>query len=128
MDIITSRTILIVYTLIYTCCLGLLCLVVEILNLRKLLVPMIVAGLAAIFYVNFQDWQHAGPVVVYGIDMSHMMLVDHFSVAFNAILIFASALIFVLSINRCVSFPLKYFLMICNPISLMTNTDSVQKK
>ena len=69
----------------------------EILNLRKLLVPMIVAGLAAIFYVNFQDWQHAGPVVVYGIDMSHMMLVDHFSVAFNAILIFASALIFVLS-------------------------------
>lgn len=85
------------YTLIYTCCLGLLCLVVEILNLRKLLVPMVVAGLAAIFYVNFQEWQHVGPVVLSGIDMSHMMLVDHFSVAFNAILIFASALIFLLS-------------------------------
>ena len=58
---------------------------------------MVVAGLAAIFYVNFQEWQHVGPVVLSGIDMSHMMLVDHFSVAFNAILIFASALIFLLS-------------------------------
>ena len=42
-----------VYTLIYTCCLGLLCLVAEILNLRKLLVPVILAGLAAIFFVNY---------------------------------------------------------------------------
>lgn len=85
------------YTLIYTCCLGLLCLVGEILNLRKLLIPVVIAGLAAIFFVNYLDWQHAGPVVIGGLDMSHMMQVDHFTVAFNALLIFAAALIFALS-------------------------------
>lgn len=58
---------------------------------------MILAGLAAIFYINFQDWQSAGPVILSGIDMSHMMQVDHFSVAFNALLICAAAFIFILS-------------------------------
>jgi NADH-quinone oxidoreductase subunit N len=86
-----------VYTLIYTCCLGLLCLVVEILNLRKLLIPMILAGLAAIFCVNFMDWQHVGPIMIGGMDMAHMMQVDQFTVAFNAILISAAALVFALS-------------------------------
>ena len=84
-------------TLIYTCCLGLLCLVAEILNLRKMLVPVIIAGLAAIFLVNYMDWQHTGPVVLSGLDMSRMMQVDHFSVAFNGVLICASALLFALS-------------------------------
>jgi NADH-quinone oxidoreductase subunit N len=77
----------------------LLCLVAEILNARKLLIPMILAGLAAIFFVNFMDWQHVGPVMIGGLDMSHMMQVDRFAVAFNAILICASALIFALSAN-----------------------------
>lgn len=84
-------------TLIYTCCLGLLCLVAEILNLRKILVPVVLAGLAAIFYVNCMDWSHTGPVILSGLDMSRMMQVDHFSVAFNGILIFASALLLALS-------------------------------
>jgi NADH-quinone oxidoreductase subunit N len=74
-----------VYTLIYTCCLGLLCLVGEILNLRKLLIPVILAGLAGIFFVNYMDWQAAGPVMIAGMDVSHMMQVDHFAVAFNSI-------------------------------------------
>ena len=87
------------YTLIYTCGLGLLCLVAEILNLRKLLIPVILAGLAAIFFVNYMDWQMTGPVILAGIDMSHMLQVDHFAVAFNAILIGAAALLFTLSGN-----------------------------
>ena len=85
------------YTLIYTCCLGLFCLVAEILNARKLLIPVILDGLAAIFLVNFADWQHIGPIMIGGMDMSHMMQVDRFTVAFNAVLICASALVFALS-------------------------------
>lgn len=84
-------------TLIYTCCLGLLCLVAEILNLRKFLVPIVLAGLAAIFYINYGEWSHTGPVMLSGLDMSRMIQVDHFSVAFNGILIFASALLLALS-------------------------------
>ena len=86
-----------VYTLIYTCCLGLLCLVAEILNLRKLLIPVILAGLAAIFCVNYMDWQHVGPIMIGGMDMAHMMQVDKFTVAFNGLLIGAAALLFTLS-------------------------------
>lgn len=85
------------YTLIYTCCLGLLCLVVEILNLRKILVPVILAGLAAIFYVNYMDWQAVEPIVWGGIDMSRMLKVDHFTVAFNSGLIFAAGLLFTMA-------------------------------
>jgi NADH-quinone oxidoreductase subunit N len=71
--------------------------VAEILNLRKLMVPVILAGLATIFFVNFMDWQHAGPIMIGGMDMAHMIQVDSFTVAFNAILISAAALIFALS-------------------------------
>ena len=58
---------------------------------------MVVAGLAATVYVNFQEWQHVGPVGRSGIDMSHMMRVDRFCVAFNAIWRFAAALILIVS-------------------------------
>src|SRR4030095_10633726 len=85
------------YTLIYTCCLGMFCLAAEILNLRKIMVPAIIAGLGAIFYINSLDWTAAGPVIISGLDMSHMMHVDHFSVAFGGLSIFAAALIFALS-------------------------------
>ncbi len=85
------------YTLLFTCGLGLCCLVLEILNLRKVLVPFILAGLAVIFFVNYQDWIHTGPVVFWGIDMSSMFRTDSFSVAFNGLLIMASAFLFALS-------------------------------
>ncbi len=87
------------YTLIYTCCLGLLCLVGEILNLRKLLIPMILAGLAAIFVVNCMEWDAAGPVIIGGMDMSHMMRVDSYSIAFSGLSIFTAMLIFALTGN-----------------------------
>jgi len=94
---IPSRTTYIVYTLISTCCLGLLCLVAEIFNLRKLMIPVIIAGLAAIFFVNYMDWQHTGPIIIGGMDMSHMIVVDHFTVAFNGLLIGAAALLLMLA-------------------------------
>ena len=73
------------------------CLAAEVLNLRKIMVPAIIAGLGAIFYINSLDWTAAGPVVISGLNMSHMMHVDHFSVAFSGLSIFAAALIFALS-------------------------------
>lgn len=82
------------YTLIYTCCLGLLCLVGEVLNLRKLLIPVILLGLAAIFAVNCMEWTDLSPVVIGGLDMTHMMRVDNFSIAFSGLSIFTAALIF----------------------------------
>ena len=85
------------YTLIYTCCLGLACLAVEILNLRRILLPMILIGLAGIFYINFQDWDVSAPVIIGGMDMSHMMRIDNFSVAFNGLVIFNAALIFMMA-------------------------------
>lgn len=84
-------------TLIYTCCLGLACLLVEVLNLRKVLLPLILLGLAGIFFVNYLEWQTTGPILIGGLDMSHMMRVDHFSVAFSGLAIFAAALIFAMS-------------------------------
>ena len=83
--------------IIYTSCLGLLCLVAEIFNLRKLLVPVIIAGLAVIFYINYLDWLETAPVILGGLDISHMMHVDHFSIAFSGLSIFAAALIFAMS-------------------------------
>lgn len=83
--------------LLYTCCLGMFCLVAEILNLRKVLVPVIVAGLAAIFYINCLGWSAEGPIMLGGMDMSRMMRIDHFSIAFSGLSIFTAALIFTLS-------------------------------
>ncbi len=83
--------------LIYTCCLGLFCLVAEILNLRKILVPVIIAGLAAIFFVNVLEWAQTAPIILGGMDMSRMMRIDHFSVAFSGLSIFTAVLIFALS-------------------------------
>ncbi|MFA6259923.1 MAG: NADH-quinone oxidoreductase subunit N [Bacteroidia bacterium] len=80
-------------TLILTTILGLLCMVMEIFNLRKLLVPVLIAGLCAVFYVNYTGWELLAPVSVGGINMDHMMQVDHFSMAFSALSIFLTAMI-----------------------------------
>ena len=85
------------HTLIYTSCLGLFCLLAEIVNLRKILVPVILAGLAVIFYINILDWQETVPVMVGGLDMSHMMRIDHFSIAFSGLSIITAMMIFAMS-------------------------------
>lgn len=78
-------------TLIYTSCLGLFCMVAEMLNLRKLLVPLVVLGITAIFGVNYMEWNQGGSFY------NDMVRIDHFSVAFSALLLIIGLLIFVLS-------------------------------
>ena len=80
-------------TLLYTSVLGLLCLALEILDLRKVLVPFVLAGLAVIFCINYMEWDHQGPVILSGINMANMMAVNHFSVAFGGVGIILTALI-----------------------------------
>jgi len=86
-----------VQTLLYTSVLGLLCLALEILDLRKVMVPFVLAGLAVIFCINYMEWEHHGPVILSGINMANMMAVNHFSVAFSGVGIVLTALIIGLS-------------------------------
>ncbi|MBL0310833.1 MAG: NADH-quinone oxidoreductase subunit N [Bacteroidetes bacterium] len=78
-------------TLIYTSLLGVGCLVVEMLNQRKLVLPFAVVGLLAILGMNIQTW---------GLNQSfyhNMVLSDNFSEAFSSLLIFLTILILVLA-------------------------------
>ena len=58
---------------------------------------MILVGLAGIFYINYLDWHSAAPVIIGGMDMSDMMRIDKFSVAFSGLSIFTAALIFMMT-------------------------------
>lgn len=78
-------------TLIYTSCLGLFCLLAEILNLRKLLVPIVVLGIMAIFGVNYLEWNQGGSFY------NDMLRIDHFSVAFAGLILMIGMLILLLS-------------------------------
>jgi NADH-quinone oxidoreductase subunit N len=86
-------------TLLYTTCLGLFCMLAEVLNLRKILVPAVVLGLAAIFMVNMQQWGMTTPLTLGSVDISHMIKVDNFATAFSGLAILISLLIFMLSAN-----------------------------
>ena len=80
-------------TLEYTSALGLLCMVAEMLNLRKFVWPLCVVGLLAIFGLNLNSW---------GVNTSfyhNMVVVDNFSVAFSGLLILLALLIVMLSGN-----------------------------
>lgn len=78
-------------TLIYTSVLGFLCMLVEILNFRKLIAPMMVLGLAVIFALNLNDWNLNTSY------FSRMVQVDNFSVAFSSLAIFITLLVFILA-------------------------------
>ena len=86
-------------TLLYTTCLGLFCMLAEVLNLRKILVPAVVLGLAAIFMVNMQQWGVTTPLTLGSVNISHMIKVDNFATAFSGLAILISLLIFILSAN-----------------------------
>lgn len=78
-------------TLIYTSALGILCMLGEMLNLRRFIVPVAVAGLVAIFALNTQGW---------GVNEGfyhNMVMVDNFSVGFSGLLVFLTTLIVLLS-------------------------------
>jgi NADH-quinone oxidoreductase subunit N len=64
-------------TLIYTAALGLLCMFIEMLNLRKFVWPAAVVGLFAILGLNMATW---------GTNQGfyhNMLMTDNFSVAFS---------------------------------------------
>lgn len=84
-------------TLVYTSILGLLCLAMEILNLRKLLIPFVLIGLTLIFGANVMEWGNTSWQIITGIDVSHMMETNTFSAAFSALAIVITGLIIAMS-------------------------------
>lgn len=85
------------YILIYTCCLGLAVLVGEVLNLRRLLVPIVIVGLAAILGLHIWSPDDVSSLTLGGISISHMVGVDSFSFAFTALGLIGTALFALLS-------------------------------
>ena len=80
-------------TLEYTSALGLLCMVAEMFNLRKLVWPLCIVGLIAIFGLNITSWGvNAG-------FYNNMVVIDNFSVAFSGLLILLALFIVILAGN-----------------------------
>ena len=80
-------------TLEYTSALGLLCMVAEMLNLRKLVWPLCIVGLATIFGLNMCSWNINAPFY------NNMVVIDNFSVAFSGLLILLGLFVVILSGN-----------------------------
>lgn len=80
-------------TLIYTSALGLLCMLAEMANLRKLILPIAVAGLCVIFGLNIADWGKNGAYY------HNMVVTDNFSVAFSGLLLLLGIFITLLAGN-----------------------------
>ncbi len=80
-------------TLLYTSALGFICMIVEMLNMRRFIVPVAVTGIAVIFGLNLLDW---------GLAESHfngMLVTDNYSVAFSGLLLLIGFLVLILSGN-----------------------------
>lgn len=80
-------------TLIYTSSLGLLSMVLEMLNLRRFVLPVCVLGLAIILGLNLHD--RGMNQVLY----SGMLFIDGYSIAFSSILLLLTGLILILAGN-----------------------------
>lgn len=65
--------------------------VLEIFQFRKLIVPVLVLGLAIIFGLNLNDWNSNASF------FNNMVRIDNFSVAFSGLAIFVTLLVFILS-------------------------------
>lgn len=77
--------------LILLSCLGVIALLAEIFNFKKILYPIVLIGLVTIFILNAFDWDLNEPVY-YG-----MMRYDDFAVAFSSVLIGITALWFIMA-------------------------------
>ena len=86
-------------TLLYTTCLGLFCMLAEVLNLRKILVPAIVIGLSAILFVTINQWDNTSPAMLGTLPVGHMIVFDNFAIAFSTLALIIASLIFILSAN-----------------------------
>jgi NADH-quinone oxidoreductase subunit N len=69
----------------------------EIFRFRKLLIPLVIAGLSFAFYTTLKEWNNPAILSIRGIDISHMIVSNRFSAAFTLLSILISALLFVLS-------------------------------
>lgn len=78
-------------TLIYISGLGILCLLAEIFNARKAIVPLTVIGLLAVLGFNISRYNHLGSYYNY------MMVVDKFTVAFSSLFIVITIFLVALS-------------------------------
>lgn len=78
-------------TLIYTSALGIVCMLAEMLNLRKFIIPVAVAGLVAILGLTLTGWN-----VNQGF-YHNMVMIDNFSVGFSALIILLAIFLILLS-------------------------------
>ena len=78
-------------TLIAIAGLGVFCLIAEIFNLRKLLVPVAVIGLLTILGLNLTEFSAPGSFY------NNMIVVDKFSVAFSSLFILLTVFLLALS-------------------------------
>ena len=79
--------------LTYTSFLGIACLLLEIFNLRKVVVPFVLLALAVILGLNFQEW---GTAQSYYHDM---LRADNFALAFTGLLVVIAMLLVTMSGN-----------------------------
>ncbi|MCW3127893.1 MAG: hypothetical protein JWO03_3551, partial [Bacteroidetes bacterium] len=80
--------------LTYTSFLGIACLVLEIFNLRKVVVPIVIAALGVILYFNFTEWNSVE------LSFYHDMLrADNFALAFTGLLIVTGMILVAMSAN-----------------------------
>lgn len=80
-------------TLVYTSVLGLVCMLAEMFNLRRFILPIAVIGLSVIFGLNFMSW---------GVNEGfyhNMVMIDNYSVGFTGLLILLGLFILILSGN-----------------------------
>lgn len=80
-------------TIVYTSALGLVCMLAEMVNLRKFILPLAVVGLLGIFGLNVYDW---------GTEQGfyhNMLYISNFSIAFSGLLIMLAVFILILSGN-----------------------------
>jgi NADH-quinone oxidoreductase subunit N len=80
-------------TLVYTSILGMLCMVAEMINLRRFILPLVIIGLVIIFGMN------AFYVGVNQGFYNNMVMIDNFSVVFSGLLIVLTIFIVLLSGN-----------------------------
>ncbi len=83
-------------TLVYTSSLGLLCMLAEMFNLRKIVLPLSIAGLCVIFGLNMMDWDinNGNHPFYHG-----MVVVNNYSVVFSGLLILLAIFVLILSGN-----------------------------
>lgn len=78
-------------TLVYTSTLGLVCMLAEMFNLRKFILPVAVIGLLVIFGLNAASWD------VNQAYFNNMVVIDNFSVAFSGLLLLLGVFVLILS-------------------------------